>query len=68
MGDYVDRGACAPEVVSYLCALKVRYPSQIYLLRGNHETREMTEKFDFREQMVYCYDEDTYQVVMDLFD
>ena len=49
MGDYVDRGKYQPEVVAYLFALKAQYPAQVYLLRGNHETREMTESYDFRQ-------------------
>ena len=48
LGDYVDRGQFGPEVICYLLALKLKYPKQIVLLRGNHETREMTETFNFR--------------------
>lgn len=49
LGDFVDRGKYGPEVVAYLFALKARYPDHIYLLRGNHETRECTEQYNFRE-------------------
>ena len=49
LGDYVDRGKYQPEVVSYLFSLKIRYPKMVYLLRGNHETREMTMSYDFRK-------------------
>ncbi len=48
LGDYVDRGQFGPEVICYLLALKLKYPKQIVLLRGNHESREMTETFNFR--------------------
>ena len=52
LGDYVDRGAYGPEVVVYLTALKLKYPKNVVLLRGNHETREMTESFNFRKQCI----------------
>ena len=49
MGDYVDRGARSCEVLFYLLALKVRYPRKVHLLRGNHESRNCTGHFGFRD-------------------
>lgn len=67
LGDYVDRGRYGPEVIAYLYALKICYPTMIYLLRGNHENRSCTELYNFRDQMVTNFDAETYEEVLSSF-
>ena len=50
LGDYVDRGDQSLEVICLLFAMKMRFPDNVYLLRGNHESPEMTEAFGFAEE------------------
>ena len=41
LGDYVDRGGHCLETVAYLFAMKYTVPQKVFLLRGNHETRDV---------------------------
>ena len=68
LGDYVDRGEYGVEVVCYLMCLKLTHPDDVYLLRGNHESRDMTQMFNFRDQCVTAYDQEVYENIMELFD
>jgi serine/threonine-protein phosphatase 2A catalytic subunit len=43
LGDYVDRGYYSVETVCMVIALKVRFPSRIVMIRGNHESRQITQ-------------------------
>ena len=52
MGDFVDRGPNSLEVVALLFSLKVRYPDQILLIRGNHEDPQVNELYGFKSECI----------------
>lgn len=68
MGDYVDRGINAVEVVSLLMLLKIRSPKHVYMLRGNHESRIMAELYNFKIECMEKYDQNIYDLIMNSFD
>eukprot|EP00669_Euglena_mutabilis_P011345 TRINITY_DN5998_c0_g1_i1.p1 TRINITY_DN5998_c0_g1~~TRINITY_DN5998_c0_g1_i1.p1 ORF type:complete len:333 (+),score=83.57 TRINITY_DN5998_c0_g1_i1:89-1087(+) len=70
LGDYVDRGYDSVETISLLLCLKLRYPHRVAMLRGNHETRSISQIYGFHAECLRKYNGSSvaWQCFMDVCD
>jgi len=71
LGNYIDRGYDSCLTMQLLLLLKARYPKRITLLRGSHESRKMSQFYDFYNECVQRYSphgEEVWRCITDCFD
>jgi len=68
MGDYVDRGHYGILVICLLLVYKVRYRESFTLLRGNHESRAISQVYGFYDECSSKYNASVWKNFMQVFD
>ncbi|CAN8311115.1 unnamed protein product [Cochlearia groenlandica] len=70
LGDYVDRGKHSLETIILLLALKIEYPKNIHLIRGNHESSSTNTVYGFRQECMERMDDgfETWTRINQVFD
>ena len=58
LGDLVDRGEFSLETITLIFAMKVLFPQNIYIIRGNHEFLDVFEGFGFGQEIATTYFEE----------
>jgi serine/threonine-protein phosphatase 5 len=66
-GDFVDRGSFSFETIMLLLTIMLARPKDLFLHRGNHETKNMNMIYGFEGEVKHKYDNKVFSLFSKLF-
>lgn len=67
LGNYINQGSRSVETIALLFAYKVRYPKDIFLLRGKHECARLAKYYGFYDECVKRFSRRLWNAVVQVF-
>lgn len=58
LGDLVDRGEFSTEAVTLVFVMKILWPKDVFIVRGNHEFQDQCERGGFFDELRGIYNDD----------
>eukprot|EP00727_Mastigamoeba_balamuthi_P007657 m51a1_g3511 hypothetical protein (766) ;mRNA; r:873142-875879 len=68
LGDYIDKGPNSILTLLSVLLMKIAYPENVHMLRGNHETLPVAMVGSFRQDVLSKYSYEVFALFTELFD